>query len=258
VLACVRAFYLDLNQWAYEDPARWAAWAVPCPVRKSDVDARNKHKARVTAKMQARTRTLAEFVPQLVATSRARRAHARTLLDAARNQPLDTRLVVDGTAYEMVQHGTGRRRRLLACRQTDGTLFDPVFEETEAFWAWAAIGVMRLSGLRIEEVMELTHLSIRRYTQPDGQVVPLLQVAPSKIDAERVFPISPELVHVFAQIIERARGEHPTVPLCPRYDTLERTWGPPLPHLFQRGRRNTPGVQPGLDPQLAGPDAGTS
>jgi integrase len=142
--------------------------------------------------------------------------------------------VVDGTAYEMVQHGTGRRRRLLACRQTDGTLFDPVFEETEAFWAWAAIGVMRLSGLRIEEVMELTHLSIRRYTQPDGQVVPLLQVAPSKIDAERVFPISPELVHVFAQIIERARGEHPTVPLCPRYDTLERTWGPPLPHLFQR------------------------
>lgn len=64
--------------------------------------------------------------------------------------------------------------------------------------------------------MEPTHLSIRRYTQPDGQVVPLLQVAPSKIDAERVFPISPELAHVFAQIIERVRGVHATVPLCPR------------------------------------------
>jgi Phage integrase family len=64
--------------------------------------------------------------------------------------------------------------------------------------------------------------------------VPLLQVAPSKIDAERVFPISPELAHVFAQIVERVRGEHATVPLCPRYDPLERTWGPPLPHLFQR------------------------
>lgn len=234
VLACVRAFYLDLNQWAYEDPARWAAWAVPCPVRKSDVDARNKHKARVTAKMQARTRTLAEFVPQLVATSRTRRAHARSLADAVRDQPVSTRVVVDGTAYTMVQHGTRRRRRLLVCPEGDGVLFDPVFEEAEAFWAWATIEVMRLSGLRIEEVMELTHLSIRRYTQPDGQVVPLLQVAPSKIDAERVFPISPELAHVFAQIIERVRAEHPTIPLCPRYDTLERTWGPPLPHLFQR------------------------
>jgi hypothetical protein len=167
VLACVRAFYLDLNQWAYEDPARWAAWAAPCPVRKSDIDAGNKHKARVTARMHARTRTLAEFVPALVATARTRRGHARGLLDAARDQPVGTKLVVHGTAYELVHHGTDRRRRLLARRQVDGAPFGAVFEETEAFWAWAAIEVMRLSGLRIEEVMELTHLSIRRYTQPD-------------------------------------------------------------------------------------------
>ena len=25
----VRAFYLDIAQWAAEDPARWARWAVP-------------------------------------------------------------------------------------------------------------------------------------------------------------------------------------------------------------------------------------
>jgi hypothetical protein len=118
--------------------------------------------------------------------------------------------------------------------QADGAPFDPVAEEAEAFWSWAVIEVLRLSGLRIEEVLELTHLSIRRYTQPDGQIVPLLQVAPSKMDAERVFPISPELAHVFAQIIQRVRGEHATVPLGPRYDTHERTFGPPLPHLFQR------------------------
>jgi hypothetical protein len=54
------------------------------------------------------------------------------------------------------------------------------------------------------------------------------------MDAERVFPISPELAHVLAQVIQRVRGEHATIPVCPRYDTLERTWGPPLPHLFQR------------------------
>ena len=49
----------------------------------------------------------------------------------------------------------------------------------------------------------------------------------------RGFPIALELAHGFAQLIQRVRGEHATIPLCPRYDTRERTWGPPLPHLFR-------------------------
>ena len=32
VLSCVRAFYLDLSQWALEDPARWGRWVAPCPI----------------------------------------------------------------------------------------------------------------------------------------------------------------------------------------------------------------------------------
>ena len=36
VLFAVRAFYLDIAQWALEDPS-WAPWAVRCPVRDSDV-----------------------------------------------------------------------------------------------------------------------------------------------------------------------------------------------------------------------------
>src|SRR6478672_5681912 len=28
----VRAFYLDIAQWAVDDPARWAQWAAPCPI----------------------------------------------------------------------------------------------------------------------------------------------------------------------------------------------------------------------------------
>src|SRR4029077_19187758 len=31
-LTPVRAFYLDLAQWAVEDPSRWARWVAPCPV----------------------------------------------------------------------------------------------------------------------------------------------------------------------------------------------------------------------------------
>jgi hypothetical protein len=95
VLATVRAFYLDLNQWAYEDPARWVTWAAPCPVRKSEVAARAKHKAQVRAKMHARTRTLAEVVPTLVATARTRRQHAHAVLDSTRGREVGTVVVVD-------------------------------------------------------------------------------------------------------------------------------------------------------------------
>ena len=32
-MGAVRAFYLDIAQWAMEDPSRWAPWAAPCPIR---------------------------------------------------------------------------------------------------------------------------------------------------------------------------------------------------------------------------------
>ncbi len=38
----VRAFYLDIAQWALEEPHRWAQWAVPCPVKETDCN-RAKH-----------------------------------------------------------------------------------------------------------------------------------------------------------------------------------------------------------------------
>ena len=36
VLTAVRAFYLDIAEWADDDPARWGPWAVRCPVSASD------------------------------------------------------------------------------------------------------------------------------------------------------------------------------------------------------------------------------
>jgi hypothetical protein len=33
----VRAFYLDIAQWAAEDPAHWAPWAVPCPIGDAEI-----------------------------------------------------------------------------------------------------------------------------------------------------------------------------------------------------------------------------
>lgn len=42
VLGSVRSFYLDIAAWAHEDPARWAQWAVPCPVSVRDVRGQRK------------------------------------------------------------------------------------------------------------------------------------------------------------------------------------------------------------------------
>jgi hypothetical protein len=36
-LVFVRAFYEDIARWAADDPARWAPWVAPCPIKASEV-----------------------------------------------------------------------------------------------------------------------------------------------------------------------------------------------------------------------------
>ena len=72
ILGGVRSFYLDIAAWAHEDPARWAEWAVPCPVSIRDVRGSHKRRAVLTHRMQARTRTLAPHLPTLAARAEQR------------------------------------------------------------------------------------------------------------------------------------------------------------------------------------------
>ncbi|MEV7783556.1 hypothetical protein [Kitasatospora sp. NPDC088351] len=61
-----------------------------------------------------------------------------------------------------------------------------------------------MTGIRNEELLELTHHSITEYRLPStGEVVPLLQVAPSKTDSERLLLVSPELADVLSTIVCR-------------------------------------------------------
>ena len=94
--------------------------------------------------------------------------------------------------------------------------------EELAFWEWAIVETLRHSGVRIEELPELTHLSIRQYRRPNGEVIALLVIAPSKTDRERVIPMSAELFAVIAAIIRRHLHRQPAIPLLPRYDKHER------------------------------------
>ena len=109
-------------------------------------------------------------------------------------------------------------------------------QHPHGFWAWAVIETLRHTGLRIEELLELTHLALVSYTLPKtGELVPLLQVVPSKSNEKRLLLVSPELASTLATIITRLRRLNTgVVPLVAHYDSLEATAGPPLPHLFQR------------------------
>jgi integrase len=107
--------------------------------------------------------------------------------------------------------------------------------ERDCFWARAVSETLRLTGCRIEEVLEPTQLSLRHYAPPStGKLVPLLHIIPSKTDAERLIPMGPELVTVLVAVQRRARGNQPRIPLSVRYDPHEKQHGQPLPHLFAR------------------------
>jgi hypothetical protein len=83
--------------------------------------------------------------------------------------------------------------------------------------------------------VQLSHHSFVQYRLPGtGELVPLLQIIPSKTDAERLLVNSPELADVLSAIISRIRGTSHAVPLVAAYDDHERLWLPPAPVLFQR------------------------
>ena len=108
-------------------------------------------------------------------------------------------------------------------------------DEEHAFWAWAVIEVLRHTGVRVEELLELSHHSLVQYRLPStGELVPLLQIAPSKTDTERLLVVSPELADVLSAIIRRVRDADGTVPLVRARDSHERVWLPAVPLLFQR------------------------
>lgn len=233
-LMTVRAFYLDLSQWAAEDPSRWGPWVVPCPIRDTDA-AQKKKRSHRKSRMDQRTRERLPVMPVLVdtvtkghhvAVGRLQAAQATEpgALFTAAGQTLRRALTSHATAGKTWAEdpGTGKRR-------------DLNHEEHQAFWTWAAVEVLRHTGVRIEELTELSHHSLIHYRVPaTGELVPLLQIAPSKTDTERLLVISPELADVLSTIISRVRDDTGAVPLVVAYDYHERVWNPPMPLLFQR------------------------
>jgi integrase len=232
-LIIVRAFYLDIAQWAAEDPSRWANWAAPCPIKASECSTAKERK-HLKAAMDQRTRVRLPVLPVLIRTAEQQRKAARARLDAALAVAPGEVLEADGDRLLRLPAAAERIYATdLATRQRR----DLTYEEERAFWGWATIEVLRATGIRIEEMTELTHHSFVAYKLPGtGEIVPMLQIAPSKTDAERLLLVSPELGEVLAAIIQRVRSGRATLPLVSAYDPHERIWTSPMPFLFQRPR----------------------
>jgi integrase len=233
-LSAVRSFYLDIAQWATDDPARWGPWAVPCPIKAGEIPHR-KVAARRKSRIDQRTRERMPVLPALVAAVSAERTAVAERLAAARAAEPGELFSVGGTALRRVANVRHHVANVWAEDPAGGRRRNFTREEHQAFWAWAAVEVLRHTGIRIEELTELTHPSAVEYRLPTtGELVPLLHVAPSKTDAERLLVINPELADVLSEIICRVRDSDGAVPLVVSYDPHERVFNPPLPVLFQR------------------------
>jgi hypothetical protein len=237
VLTAVRSFYLDLAEWADDDPARWGPWAVRCPVSASDVS-HKKDRSQRKSRMDQRTRERLPVLPALTAWVEAERIRSAELLEAARCTEAGAQFITAGLTLRRPVMKTETTGRVWAEDPASGRRRDLTFEEHRGFWTWAMVEVLRHTGIRIEELTELSHHSLIQYRLPaTGELTPLLQITPSKTDTERLLVISPELADVLSTIISRIRGSRSEVPLVVSYDKNERVYNPPMPLLFQWRRR---------------------
>jgi integrase len=231
-LVFVRAFYQDIARWAADDPARWAHWVTPCPVKAAEC-ATKKSRSGVKSRMDQRTRAQLPLLPALLRAVEQQRKAGEELITAARDVPAGGLFTVAGRQFRRCRPGPSGR--VYVTEIATGKKRNLTHEEEAAFWSWATVEVLRATGVRIEEMLELTHHSFVAYTLPTtGEIVPMLQVAPSKTDAERLLLVSPELAEVLTAIIFRVRDGKAALPLVSAYDVFEQTWSPPMPFLFQR------------------------
>jgi hypothetical protein len=237
VLTAVRAFYLDIAEWADDDPARWGPHAVRCPVTASEAS-HKKDRLQRKSRMDQRTRERLPVLPALVAWAEAERAATAQRLAAAASTDPGALFTAAGQALRRAIMKTQTSSRLWAEDPACGKRRDLTFDEHRGFWTWAMIEVLRHTGIRIEELTELSHHSLIQYRLPaTGELIPLLQIAPSKTDAERLLVISPELADALSAIVSRIRSDDGAVPLVVGYDKNERIYNPPMPLLFQFRRQ---------------------
>ena len=150
----VRSFYLDLQSWAVTEPERWARWAVPCPVRDSELRGHNGRRRRVVERMADRTRERQPLLPLLAGYVDQHHRELESLLAATREARPGQEFTHHGRRYRRTnsRHDQDRAQaeRAMPARvidQVTGRMFNVALEEARAFWEWAIVGTLRHSGI---------------------------------------------------------------------------------------------------------------
>jgi integrase len=249
LLMTVRCFYLDVRDWALHD-ASLAPWVVASPITRADVAGNAKRKLSHQARIHQRIRERVPLVPRMLARLEQERREAEQMLSLAKQTPTEVTFTFNGRSYQRISTrarvGRGLPSELaydVVCLETGKRSSVGRIEE-DAFWLWAIVETLRHTGVRLEELLELTHLALVSHRlSTTGELVPLLQIVPSKTNEERLLLVTPELARVLAEVISRLRNRYGgAVPLVARYDNYEATTGPRLPHLFQRDYGSGPAV----------------
>jgi site-specific recombinase XerD len=199
----VNVFFQDLMSWATEDDSPLAGYAPPSnPLVRRDLVALQP----VKIKRQTEARV------------------AATVLELERGLPMIRAYAVRRWQNENASPSPVRRQ-----------LTRIVSGDQSAFWDWALLEILVLSGVRVEEACELTTLDVLRRQLPDGRRYYLLHIKPSKYDRARVIPIGDGLGRVIAEIVRRVRTFYraDAVPAVRAWDSAERRWRPAAPYLLQ-------------------------
>jgi integrase len=205
-LTPVRAFYLDLAQWAVEDPGRWARWVAPCPVGPAET-VQGKAQRHRKSRMDARTRERLPVLPVLVRCAARQHADAAALLQAARSaSPGD---VITAAGQTLARAATSSASASIWAEDlATGKHRNLTTDEDRAFWAWAAIEVLRATGMRAGQALGLRHcdfVSRRR----EVRIVPRADNANgarAKVRSAAVVPVSAPLVRLYSEYMHVEYG----------------------------------------------------
>jgi hypothetical protein len=131
--------------------------------------------------MDQRTRERIPILPTLICGVETERHAATERLALARQTPPGGQFTAAGQKLQRPSSGKRDTVKTWAEDPDTGARRDLNLEEHRAFWAWAAIEVLRHTGIRVEELSQLSHHDMIQYKLPDtGELIPLLHIAPSK------------------------------------------------------------------------------
>jgi hypothetical protein len=113
-----------------------------------------------------RTRERLPVLPALSAWVEDERTKTAAVLHAASATAPGAVFTAAGVSLRRAVMKTTTTARIWAEDPQGGQRRDLTFEEHRGFWTWAVVEVLRHTGIRIEELLELSHHSLRMSRVP--------------------------------------------------------------------------------------------